>query len=262
MTQLILVLASLAAVNPSLAQGVCRDEFVACVAQSGDILACRSVYTNCEAELGNDLIAASYETSDELSSYGDLTLTPMIQNTDFGLSSIRLLVSNSSQQPVQVSTATYPVRCADGSSDRAVFFMNFMVDAGVENQSAGSDQLVCIGAGGVTSIDQGSAEITGLASVGPQLEYEFPCANDQFQWIYLNYQPQGIFRWRNSQGTQGTINQTFVEESSFAELACTPMAIAEPDMIIQARRQISEWMGDPPPGKQIYYRSKGIGVRN
>lgn len=246
----------------SMAQGVCRDEFVDCVSLEGDILACRSVYTNCEADQGNDLLQTASDPSVSAAQSEGLSLVPSIQNVGAGLTSIRLSISNASKQPIQVGNATYPINCADGSSDRAVFFMDFMLDAGLQNQSAGSDQLVCIGAGGAVSIDTAAAQIDGVASMNSELRYEFPCENGQFQWINLFYGKEGVFRWTNQQSAQGVINRDFIQEQSFAELACFPHQTAEPDLIWQARQLISQWMADPQPGRLIYDRSVSTGFRN
>lgn len=251
------------AMSPGLfAQDICRDEFVSCVATSGDILACRSVYTNCEASQGNDLLANNGPSAAALSeNTGQLKLNPVIQEAGGGLSSVRLLLSNPTEQPIQVGNATYPVRCADGSMDRAVFFMDFLLDAGVQNQAAAGDQLVCIGAGGAVTIDNENAQIAGMASVSSSLDYEFPCANGEYRWIALEYTSQGVYRWSNSQNYRGTINQAFVREQQFLELACTPLDPGEPELVNEARRKLIEWMGNPSPGKLIYNRNEALGVR-
>lgn len=241
------------------AQDACRDEFVSCVASSGDILACRSVYTNCEAEQGNDLLAQP--AGEAAANNRELQLVPEIVEMGSALSSIRLTISNPTGQPIQVGNATYPVTCADGSTDRAVFFMDALVDAGVTGQRAGSDQIVCVGAGGAVAIQQEQAEVAGLASVSPTLEYEYPCANGQYRWITLTYAPQGVYRWSNSLGAQGVLNRDFIYQADFAEAACTPLAPAEPGLINEAARKLNEWLSAPGDGKLIIYRNGGPGVR-
>lgn len=243
------------------AQDICRDEFVSCVQQSGDSFACRSVYTNCQASQGNDLVSQPASSQTPAEDQDELQFSTEIINPGSALTSIRLRVSNPTNQPIQVGNATYPVRCADGSSDRAVFFMDFQVDAGVRNQSAGGDQIVCIGAGGAVSVNDSAAEVQGLASVNPQLEYEYPCANDEYRWITLQYTPQGVYRWQNSQGYEGVLNRDFLTQADFAEQACAPLQPPGFDLINWSAQRIRGWFDNPGTGKVIYYRNGGSGVR-
>lgn len=236
---------ALLAANTVVAQDVCRDQFVSCVQQTGDSFACRSVYTNCQANQGNDQVRQSKNATAQ---NDQVIMRPVITESNAALSTVRLVVSNPTAQPIQAGNATYPVTCADGSTDRAVFFMDFQIDAGVRDRPIGSDQIVCVGAGGAVSIQTDQAQIEGLSSAASQLEYEFPCSNGDSRTIRLTYhERQQIYRWENSNGYEGVLNRDFIEERQFAELACAPLKPPGINIIGIVRRQLREYLSSPPP---------------
>lgn len=257
-----------------IGQDICRDNFVTCVQATGDSFSCRSVYTNCLATGGTDLVGdlqSEKALDDRIES---VVFNPQIIQLAGGLTSIRLSVSNPTSHPIQIGTATYPVRCANGSEDRAVFFMDFALDAGVKDTSAGGDQIACIGAGGAISIDKVALQAEGLASTDATLKYEFPCSDGESRWITLTYKPeQRIYRWQNSAKVLGVLNHDFIYEDQFAEEACSTVPASSssnfrlklsPEVnaeIDKAIKEISEWMGLPAPGTRVIYRNGITGVR-
>lgn len=242
--------------NLAIAQNSCRDQLVSCTQQTGDAFSCRSVYTNCMAAQGSDLITNSGNQNKGLTFRTDITAS------NEALSSVRLFLTNPSSKPVQVSTATFPVKCGDGSVDRAVFFMDFLVEGNVKDRPVGGEQVVCVGRGGaVANVDAGNPA-GGAASMSPSLKYEFPCAGGEYRWIEVEYNDVGFFLWSNEKGAQGILNQTFVDTPQFAELACTASKPADQTLILEAKQTLLEWMRDPNPGELIYPRGATIGVRN
>ena len=242
--------------NMANAQNSCRDQLVSCTQQTGDAFSCRSVYTNCMAAQGSDLGANSGNQNEGLTFRTDITMSGE------ALSSVRLFVTNPSSKPVQVSTATFPITCGDGSVDRAVFFMDFMVEGNVSDRSVGGEQVVCVGKGGAVASVDVSKPADGVGSMSPLLKYEFPCAGGEYRWVEVEYNDVGFFLWSNEDGAQGILNETFVGKPQFAELACTASKPADQTLVLKAKQTLLEWMRDPNPGELIYPRGATIGVRN
>lgn len=238
----------------SLAQDVCRDQFVSCVQQTGDSLACRSTYTNCQNDLGNDLVS---DNGGEATATGALVFRPELTNVIGGLDGVQLIVSNPTNQPIRVANLTYQVRCGDGSVDRAVFFLNTKINANVENQGLGSAQVVCATGGGAVALFEQTPSAEGLASVASELRYEYPCANGQQRWITLYHQEQGFYRWENSVGYQGSLQRDFVTSEDFAALACSPLSMPDRTLIQKASEQILDWFDTPSNSQEIRFSPTG-----
>lgn len=237
-----------------LSQDICRDQFVSCVQQTGDSFACRSTYTNCQNGLGNDLVS---DNGGEATATGELVFRPELTNVSGGLDGVRLIVSNPTNQPIQVANLTYEVRCANGSTDRAVFFLNTQINANVDNQSVGAAQVVCAVGGGAVSLMEQTPTAEGMASVASQLRYEYPCASGEQRWITLFYQDQGFYRWENSSGYQGSLQRNFVSSEDFASLACSPVSAPESTLIQRASEQILEWFDSPGNSREIRFSPLG-----
>lgn len=240
--------------STGFAQDICRDQFVSCVQQTGDSFACRSTYTNCQNGLGNDLVS---DNGGEATATGALVFRPELTNVVGGLDGVQLVVSNPTNQPIRVANLTYQVRCADGSIDRAVFFLNTQINANVENQGLGSAQVVCATGGGAIALVDQTPSAEGLASVASELRYEYPCANGQQRWITLYHQQQGFYRWENSEGYQGSLQRDFVSSDDFAALACSPLSTPERTLIQRASEQILEWLDSPTNSREIRFSPTG-----
>lgn len=238
----------------AFAQDVCRDQFVSCVQQTGDSFACRSTYTNCQNGLGNDLVGNS---GGEATATGELVFRPELTDVVGGLDGVQLVVSNPTNQPIRVANLTYQVRCADGSVDRAVFFLNTQINANVENQGLGSAQVVCATGGGAVALVDQAPVAAGLASVASELRYEYPCANGQMRWITLYFQEQGFYRWENGAGYQGSLQRNFVTSEDFAALACSPLSTPDRTLIQKASEQILEWFDTPSNSREIRFSPTG-----
>ena len=254
--KLIFVLFLLIPCSQASAQDICRDEFVACVQKTGDSFACRSVYTNCQLNQGNDLLLQTQESETDTNSEA-LDFRPEITEVYGGFDGIQLWVTNSSANAVQIGNMTYEVSCADGSRDRAVFFIDGIIEGDTKNRRIGSAQVVCANAGGAVALvdSQNTGEAQGLASVAAKLRFEYPCANDQYKWIELTYhQPGNFYRWKNSAGYRGVINEGFIYEKQFASLACEPLSPPSSSYINEAARMLNEWFSSPEGEQEIKYK--------
>lgn len=237
----------------------CRDRLVACVSESGDVLGCRSTYTNCEAEAGNDIVKRASTTAS--SGNERLIFEPEIIRISDTMSAVRLFVSNTTAQGIKVANVTYPVTCADGTRDRAVFFMDGLIPAGTDRQSVGANQLVCLGINGAIQLHDDDAISEGLASTQPTLEYDYPCADGERQWLVVTQEPTGVVRWRNRQGISGALNRGVIFDNDFAGAACSPLKPPSTDVIHEVRRTLNQWLSEPTAGTLIL-RHSVTGVRN
>jgi hypothetical protein len=121
----------------------------------------------------------------------------------------------------------------------------------------GSTQVVCALGGGAVALESEPPVTEGMASVGNQLRYEYPCANGQQRWITLHHQDQGFYRWENSAGYQGSLQRDFLAEEDFAALACSPLLAPDPTLIQRASQQLREWFDNPGTDTEIRFSPSG-----
>lgn len=251
------------------AEDTCRNEFVACVQKSGNPGQCQSVFANCKSSAGQDVV--SRDTS-SASDTGALQFWTELVQYEGNFTAVRLLVSNPSNDLVQLRNAEYQVLCVDGTTEKAIFVMTGQVAGNTKRKVAGADQFVCMTAGGPDKVEEHINTLSiedGMMSYQHKLDLEVPCAENQNQFITVTYQKNRAFHWKNSAGVKGVLTRKIVEREDFAQLACESNRALSPALITTMKKQVLRllnWMfSEEKPQSQVIFvndKSTALGVRD
>ena len=251
----LLLLGLLVHANPAWA-ATCKEQFVACVQQTGDPFSCRSTFVNCEEnETARDAPQAeqsrSRNTSDANASNDILSVRV---KSGERLPTIELIGTNATSSPISIERADYDITCNDGSIDRAVFFISANLPPNTKDAMLGQ-QYICLSAGGIRQIDNNPTIYGGASSVA-ELEFEIPCANNIWTRSSVIFNQRGFYRAVAENGTTLRGRDAFTFDD-LAGAACE--APAEPALFQRAKSVVNKVLTDwtkqsDKSGKVIYDR--------
>lgn len=164
----------------------CREKFILCVEQTGVPLECNSVYLGCTKEV-------TVEDEPE-----GIDVSIKFQNID-GQVYAALRISSLVAKPVLLGPISRRVTCADGSSEQAIFPIEYELQP---SESINSTKiLVCQGLSSASAAGADQADDSG-----GQNSLILICASDPGKTVEIERVAQDVIKYSTSDGVSGSYN--------------------------------------------------------
>jgi len=196
----------------------CREQFVACVTETGDPLACHAVSAACRTE-----------AIPKTESLDDLATAIRMEQRD-GQAYARLTITNQDTKPVTVAAIPWDFNCPDGTVDTLYFVFQRTLEPAEQLRSYPT--IACYGQGVAEAAQRANSQAVGLSSE----TVTFYCDRDQTRSVAVRIFPDGRLHYTRNDGVSGQYRSERADGLDLVNTVCTNWKGREDDEIRKLRK--------------------------